>query len=265
MSESNTVQDTAAAIKGVLDAVPIYPDVIQPAAREVGVGLQKVVHLALEPISGLVWGYEKIKEFVQIKVSERLASVPVEDIGPPKPNVGGPAIEALRYTGHEEELRNLYAGLLASSMTKQKRSQAHPAFVEVIKQLTPDEAVIIRRLASAKNYPTILRSTQKYTTNADDEVAIVPFETIRNNFPRLCRDFPLTDSAMTSAYLDNLLRLQVLELHFEESHCFRDNAFNRLRESYTAVHEQIEMEYEREESLRFTQFGEQFVDVCVRQ
>jgi len=66
---------------------------------------------------------------------------PPDQIVVPKPNVAGPALEALRYTWHEETLSDLYANLLAaSSMDKSTADGAHPAFVEIIRQLTPDEA-----------------------------------------------------------------------------------------------------------------------------
>ncbi len=33
MSEENKIKDTADAVKGVLEAVPIYQDALQPAAQ----------------------------------------------------------------------------------------------------------------------------------------------------------------------------------------------------------------------------------------
>ena len=51
--------------------VPVYQDVLQPAAQELGKALQtvaKTVHVALAPVSALVWGYDQIKDFVSTKV-----------------------------------------------------------------------------------------------------------------------------------------------------------------------------------------------------
>lgn len=63
MADESTIRDTAETIKGIVQAVPIYQDVVQPAAKEVGTALQtvaKTLHILLAPVSGLVWGYEKI-------------------------------------------------------------------------------------------------------------------------------------------------------------------------------------------------------------
>jgi hypothetical protein len=119
MASENRIKDTADAVKGIVEAVPVYQDALQPAVREIGVGLQtiaKTIHIALAPISGLVWGYEQIKEFVCTRLAEKLKDVPPERIQTPEPNVVGPALEALRYTGHEDNLRELYANLLATSL-----------------------------------------------------------------------------------------------------------------------------------------------------
>jgi hypothetical protein len=42
-----------------------------------------------------------------------------------------------------EELRNLYANLLAKSMNEDTKDKVHPAYVEIIKQLSPLDAQII--------------------------------------------------------------------------------------------------------------------------
>ena len=45
MGEENKIKDAAEAVKGILEAVPIYQDALQPAAKELGKGLQTIKHL----------------------------------------------------------------------------------------------------------------------------------------------------------------------------------------------------------------------------
>lgn len=45
------------------------------------------------------------------------------------------------------ELRNLYANLLAKSMCTDTKDLVHPAYVDIIKQMTPLDAQILRTLA----------------------------------------------------------------------------------------------------------------------
>ena len=99
MGDDNKIRDVIDAVTGVAKAVPVYQDVVQPAAQEIGTALQtvaKTVHVALAPVSALVWGYDQIKDFVSTKVADRLKNVPPENIVTPKPNVAGPALESLR-------------------------------------------------------------------------------------------------------------------------------------------------------------------------
>lgn len=68
MTNNNIIKDTADSVRGIVEAVPVYEDLLQPAAQELGKGLQtlsKTINIALSPISGLVWGYEQIKGYIQ--------------------------------------------------------------------------------------------------------------------------------------------------------------------------------------------------------
>jgi hypothetical protein len=67
MTDENQIRDVVDAVTGVAKAVPVYQDVVQPAAQEIGKALQtvaKTVHVVLAPVSALVWGYDQVKEFV---------------------------------------------------------------------------------------------------------------------------------------------------------------------------------------------------------
>jgi hypothetical protein len=156
--KSSTTLDVINAVAGVAEAIPIYPDMVQPAAKELGKGLltvAKTVNIALAPLAGVVWGFDKIKERFFPKVEERLRNVPPENIVTPNISVAGPIVEALRYAGSEDTLSDLYANLLAASMDKSTATTAHPAFTEIIKQLTPDEAKLLALFPSDPNMPII--------------------------------------------------------------------------------------------------------------
>lgn len=166
MTDENKIRDAADAIKGIVQAVPVYQDVIQPAAKEVGTALQtvaKTLHILLAPLAALVWGYDQVRDFVSTCVADKLKGVPPERLIAPAANIAGPALEALRYTGHDASLREMYAKLLASSMDSKTAHQAHPAFVDVIKQLSPDEAQILSILANRDGAPLIsVRQERKH-------------------------------------------------------------------------------------------------------
>jgi hypothetical protein len=152
------IKDAADAIAGLVKAVPVYEDALQPAVREIGIGLQtiaKTIHIALAPISALVWGYDQIKDFAVTTAAEKLKHVPRERIQTPDPHVVGPALEALRYAGHQGYLRELYANLLATCLDSETARNAHPAFVDIVNGMSPDDARIMRLFAVGGVFPMI--------------------------------------------------------------------------------------------------------------
>jgi hypothetical protein len=65
----------------------------------------------------------------------------------PKPMIAGPTIDAMKYCGSEPHLRDLFANLLATAMDARTAENVHPAFVEIIKQLSADQAKMIKLAA----------------------------------------------------------------------------------------------------------------------
>ena len=268
MSEDNKVRDVIDAVTGVAKALPLYQDVAQPAAQELGKGLQtvaKTVHIALAPVSVLVWGYDQIKDFVSTKVADRLKNVSPENIITPKPNVAGPALESLRYTGHESSLSDMYANLLAAAMDKSTASGAHPAFVEIIKQLTPDEAKLIGLFINHMPFPLIdVRREYKLQTpeKTGGLEAIVNFSLLGNI--ALC-EYP----QHTPTYIDNICRLGLAEIPAMFQYTGA-GVYDPLENAPEIQHIKLQIEQNPEFSfslqrkgLRVTELGKQFARICV--
>lgn len=205
-SEGN-VEGTIKAVTGLVKEVPLYEDAIQPIAKETGKALQTVgrtVNAALMPVRGLVWGIEKIEEFVQTRVSKKLADTPVENICTPDPAVAGPALESLRYTGHKESLSELYANLLASAMDKETARTAHPGFVEIIRNMSSDEAKILEYIIKVDVAPVV--DIKRVITENGGEIKV------HELVSTLGSDAGCEHRDLTSSYLINLERLGLIEI-----------------------------------------------------
>lgn len=209
MPEENKIRDAVDAATGLVKAVPVYEDVVQPAAKEIGAGLQtvaKTVHIALAPVGALVRGFEQIKEFVGTSVAKRLEKTPKEKIITPPAQIAGPALEALKYTGHEETLREMYGKLLATAMDADQVASAHPGFVEIIKQLSPDEARICKLFKGVDSFPTIdLQLIENGNVDAG-------YKLILPHYSRLGHDAGCVHPHFIQRYLDNLARLGIVEI-----------------------------------------------------
>ncbi|PMY52264.1 MULTISPECIES: DUF4393 domain-containing protein [Pseudomonas] len=257
-------KDVIDAVTGLVKAVPIYEDLARPAAKQLGKSLEtvaKTVNMALAPVGLMIWGYEQIQEFVSGKVAERLKNVPPEAIIQPELNIAGPALEALRYTGHSESLSDMYANLLAGAMDASTASQAHPAFVEIIKQLTSDEAKLMKLFVNKKIHPilTVLESK----ANVGTREQLVYFSTFANSAG-------IANLDNLPSYFNNLCRLGLTEIP-EGMYLSEGNPYEEL-ESEPIVKQNISVINRMPDTkaeikkliIRPSQLGQQFLRACVQ-
>lgn len=64
MSDDSNLDKAIGAVKDLAEVVPVYQDLMQPAFKEIGKGLETVaksVNVALAPLKVVVWGYEQIE------------------------------------------------------------------------------------------------------------------------------------------------------------------------------------------------------------
>ncbi len=271
MSNENKIEDILAASKGLIEAVPIYQDLLQPAVKEIGRDLEtvvKLVKIALAPISITVWGYEKIENFISNKVAYRLGKIPKENVITPKINVVGPALEALRFSGEENELANLYSKLIASSMNKDTATKAHPAFVEIIKQLSPDEARIVGQFIYLK--PICLLDVRGEFISQQGHISHEGV-TVLSNFSYIGREAGIEFLDLMPSYIDNICRLGLAEI--PKDFVYGDIELYQILERDPIV-QQKKFSIENMSSpqmrcvltrkgLRITDLGKQFADICV--
>jgi hypothetical protein len=183
-----------------------YDDALQPIAKETGKALGtlgKTINMALSPLRGLVWSWEQIEGYVSEAVERKLKErkVPEERITTPDPDVAVPALEALRYS----KLRENYANLLATSMDSAVAKEAHPAFVEILKQLTPDEVRILDFLPNVGRHEPLVDLA--YTVSK----AKGQFTVVRH-VCTLGTDAKFDYFEMVPKYVDNLCRLGLTEI-----------------------------------------------------
>jgi hypothetical protein len=192
-----------------------------------------------------------------------LRGVPGDRIQTPDPNIAGPALEALRFAGPQENLRELYANLLATAMDRDTARRAHPAFVEVIKQLAPDEARIlswIGRTGGRQPMPLISISQGAKDTPSR--------KMVRPHFSMLGEHAGCEHVELTASYVVNLCRLGVTEIPVNFAYA-NVAVYAPLEAHPTVVALMTLIEGEGgavvidRETLRLTTFGNQFLDACV--
>jgi hypothetical protein len=83
------------------------------------------------------------------EMGAKVGDIPDENFITPPASVAVPALQGLSYTFEEPNLKEMYLNLLAAASDDRRTGQAHPAFAEIIKQLSPAETQLLSLVVSA--------------------------------------------------------------------------------------------------------------------
>ena len=259
----NTSDELVKQTSGALTEA--YRDLVQPTARPIGAIaslLPRTVRLWFGKWERWVINGEESLEKTAKAIQGKIEGTPEERLSEPDPYVALPAIQQISYCYDSAELRDLYANLLATSMDSAVKNQVHPSYVELIKQLCPDEAKLLASLPH-------------------DTVTLLPvidlvieygggkgFRTILRNYSQVgCGVCQCADRA--PSYLDNLCRLKLIEIP-EDLHLVDEDNYKPLTESATI--QQLEADtvlpagatFETKKKVIYvTSFGLGFIQCCV--
>ena len=144
---------------------------------------------------------EELLQDLRKLLEQELRDVPPENIVPPTPRIAVPALQNASIT-EEPEIRKLYAKLLANSMNSVVKDGVHPGFVEIVKQLSPDEAKILAYMRYHTRVPTI---TLVYTDDKESGISVV------TDFTDVTFRTNCEKPYDWLKYIDNLVRLGLLK------------------------------------------------------
>lgn len=163
----------------------------------------RAIHAALNPLEKWILQREFNIEATKKMLEKKLNDIPVEDIITPPSYIAVPALQAISYCMDNEELREMYAELLAHSMNQKTVDNVHPTFVEIIKQMSPFDATVFRELTKTLVQPCIgIKYMNKRTKASYPVQDIVAFDDLER--------FPLV---LTQVSLENLERLRLIEIN----------------------------------------------------
>lgn len=193
----------------------VYDDVAHPAASEVGKLIGRVPRAINAAFSSLdCWILKKENNIAKTKLllEENLKNIDPDQIVSPEPYVAVPAIQAISYSMDSDELRKMYANLLSKSIYSNTKNDVHPAFVEIIKNLSPLDCRVFEYImkkntsemsyyemrvgiSGSASYHIAFPYITEITFSAYDKIAYSIDNLARNNLV-LPADFHYTDDDM---------------------------------------------------------------------
>lgn len=194
-------------IDKALETVPeLYHDALQPSAQESGkliARIPRAINAAFAGLDKWILNKEYSVEETKKLLATKLDKIDPEKIVEPEPYVAVPAIQAISYAMNSDELRNLYANLLAKSMITDTKETVHPSFVEIIKQMSPIDARVFQIIMASHLRP-VINSGKRLSSGGSTPI---------QSHCSWITSFSIKQCATS---IDNLLRLGLIEIPYGE-------------------------------------------------
>ena len=225
----------AGAIGDTLKTAPtLYEDALQPTVQEVGKFAARIPRAINAAFSGLdKWILNKEYAIDETKklLEKKLENVDPDKIVEPEVYVAVPAIQAISYSMNSEELRNLYANLLAKAMNSDTKDMVHPSFVEIIKQMSPIDSLLFKTIMERPANPIINLVYSKF--EPDIPIAIESSTIITN-----VTDINVASVETVCISIDNLIKQGLISIPKDDSYVDATLYDNILKSQYYAIQQQ---------------------------
>ena len=153
-------------------------------------------------------------------------------------------------------VEDMFTNLLGAAMNADS-IDAHPAFVDIIKQLSPDEGKMIKYLYQDNKQPMI--KIRVKLDNGAGESDILPY------FSDICYKANCQYPQKFPEYLDNLHRLGIVEVYYERF-LVDEKYYEELKHQPYFPHieenEKINI-VEKKSMYELSEFGKEFCKVCL--
>lgn len=257
----------AGAIGDTLKTAPtIYEDALQPTIQEVGKFAARIPRAINAAFSGLdKWILNKEYAIDEIKklLEQKLENVDPKKIVEPEAYVAIPAIQAISYSMDSEELRNLYANLLAKAMNSDTKDFVHPSFVEIIKQLSPIDSLVFKSIMERQANPIIDIVYEKR-----EEGHIFPIAT--KTFATNISDIDIAPVEIVRVSIDNLIKQGLISIPIGQSYSEKELYNNILssqfyleqQKKYPSIPDGFVFSHTKK-MIKNTNLGKVFYNICV--
>lgn len=173
---------------------------------------QDAINKIFQPVVKML-GYSKdyFEQDFAGDMAPRLEQIPEGNLQPPKASIAGPAMEALRFSLEEEDLKSLYLSLLTTAADDRISDDAHPSFVEVIKKLSAIEARLFRGVIQHEERAIAIGKVHL----RDIEEETPGFSSLStHHLPNVLGGVEGFNDENAPTYVDNWMRLKLIDVNY---------------------------------------------------
>lgn len=248
-------------------------------ANHVKIGVATAAELLAKPLNYLAkYKLDSEKNTMALKeeVIQKAADIPEGCQQEPDKRITIPALEANAYTD-DETLRSMFANVIAKSMDKRYLGASHPAFVNIIRQLRPEEALLLKTTPILKDNSAVcaIRLQKKsippeYYSRSEygDATILREYREGIDVYPYYLPQYNISPDEI-GLYIDNIIRLNLIECpsgkHLTDINWYRmfyDDEFMQELRNKIAIRDGYEL-VQVPKVFAPTSFGKKFYEVCV--
>lgn len=267
MSEEDPIKVAHEGVSLVVEVIKAAGDnpQVKEAASNLGqtaVTLTKTINNVLVPLAAINFAFDKARTYFSGKFQQEIAAkaeaIPAEHIVEPKASIAGPTLQGLAFTHEEPNLKEMYLNLLATAMDGRAAALAHPAFVEIIKQLDSEDARLVRGALQSPNAIPIVQIHRKRKDGYGYSVLVQHLLNLTDSTTGV----PVEDSQLP-AMIDNWIRLGLVEVAYDKhltdltNYSWVDQRPEFLRLSQEPQPDEAKIEYAKG-ILQRTELGKRF-------
>lgn len=115
----------------------VYSDVGHPILKEVGSIGSSLMKLVALPFKFLGMSADQLENKYAAFLKDSINKVPAEERIVPKAAIVSPLLEHVKFVFDEDGLSEMFSNLLANAMNCNVEKMVHPAFVEMLRQMSP--------------------------------------------------------------------------------------------------------------------------------
>ncbi|WNC94383.1 Abi-alpha family protein [Paraburkholderia sp. FT54] len=126
-----------------------YDDAVSPVLKETGKfgqDILKTLRLVFFPVQYAAALQDRLAKHLE----RSIARVPEERRVAPVESLALPIADQFKFHDEQSVVGQMFERLLSRAMDRERVGEAHPAFVQIVGQLAPDEAVLIKQIADAR-------------------------------------------------------------------------------------------------------------------
>jgi len=200
----------------------------------------------------------KLEEY-KTNLETRLKLIPLDKQVEPKINVIGPTLEALKYNMNEEELKKMFTNLLVNSCNSDYSNRVLPAYVEIIKQISEEDAKFLYQIKYYDFSMPLIITQIKFgnSAGANEHCRIIPLSHELVLYPE-------------KIILENLERLKIINIYedkYIEKNDLYESCFEMIKEAFyksNISNKLPEHTYTyKKATICFTDFGKNFIYICL--